>query len=350
VADTVQFGAPHEEALRILQGKARVSREAFDQLLPELRARAFTITGVSGFDTMQRVQDSIAALAGGAEDGLTFTEAKERIVADLDELGAGAERRAELLLRTHGFQAFQAANWEAAQADEDTTHLQYLATEDDKVRDSHLALNGVILPKNDPFWDKHMPPWEWGCRCRIRSINPDLLEEAKQRDATVAPDQRYVMEGPAAQQLRDGTLLRDGRRYDVRAPVDKAPRDEQENVWQWHPNNLRMPIQDIVERYEPEVQTAFRSWAESTQIPDVMQSVWEWASADRTAPRARGTVPWVFQPSSLMERIRALGIARDLARRYADLISRDLELDDAGILVRDESGQLLTTLPRSILG
>src|SRR5260221_653790 len=115
--------------------------------------------------------------------GTVWDDAKADIATELDPwLGDGAEQRAELLLRTHGFQAFQAANWRVAQEDDDTTHLQYLATEDDRVRATHLALNGVTLPKDDPFWQKHYPPWEWGCRCRVRPMNPDLVAEARAQD------------------------------------------------------------------------------------------------------------------------------------------------------------------------
>ncbi len=83
-----------------------------------------------------------------------------------------------------------------------------LATEDTHVRDSHLALNGITLPKNDPFWDKHMPPWEWGCRCRIRPMNTDLVDEERDKDKDRPPEDRNVVEGPALDQLRNGTLLR----------------------------------------------------------------------------------------------------------------------------------------------
>lgn len=351
MADGITFGAPNQEALELLQGKAVVSREAFDRLLPELRARAFTVTGLSGFDAMQRIQDTIASLAGGAEAGRTWDEAKALITGELDALGEGAERRAELLLRTHGFQAFQAANWETAQLDEDTTHLQYLATEDDKVRDTHLALNGLILPKDDPFWDKHMPPWEWGCRCRVRPINPDLLEEAKTEDAGKPPEEQRVMEGPAARQLRAGTLIRDGRRYDVRAPSDKAPRGEARDVFQWHPENLRMPLRDILARYDPEVRDAFESWARSTAIPEQEVTVWSWADG-RGPQRAgdRGEVPHVFRPASLMDRIRNTGVDAETARRYARWIESDLEIVGDQVVVRDESGQQVATLPRRILG
>jgi SPP1 gp7 family putative phage head morphogenesis protein len=277
---TLQFGQPHEEAARLIEGKAPVAREVFDGLLPELRGRAFTITGIEGAAALQRVRDEIATVPRGA----TWAEAKEQIVAVLEPwLGeepgpdggqTPSERRAELLLRTHAFQAFQAGNWRVAQEDEDTTHLQYLATEDDHVRDSHLALNGVILPKDDPFWDAHFPPWEWGCRCRVRPINPDLLAEARAADDDRAPDERLVLEGPALDQLRNGTLLRGGRRYDVTPSRDRGTAGA---AFQWHPDDLRLPLDQLKERYDPEVWSAFESWAKGQEaIP--RQTVLEWGN------------------------------------------------------------------------
>jgi SPP1 gp7 family putative phage head morphogenesis protein len=267
--ETDYTATPHEEAIALIQGKPVVTRKVFNQLLPELRGRAFTVAGVEGANALQRIRDTLAALP----QGTNWETTKRDLVAELDPyLGDGAERRAELLLRTHGFQAFQSANWEVAQADEDTTHLQYLATEDDHVRDSHLALNGLILPKDDPFWEDHLPPWEWGCRCRVRPMNPDLVEEARQEDADRAPENRFVMEGAAADQLRNGTLIRDGRRYDVTSPKNGPDGDR---AFQWHPDNLALPLEELRRRYDPEVFATFETFAKGTTLP-TGQTAWQW--------------------------------------------------------------------------
>lgn len=266
---------PHEEAISLIRGKAVVTRTVFDGLLPELRGRAFTVTGIEDAATLQRIRDTIADLPQGS----VWQEVKGNLVDELAPyLGDGAERRAELLLRTHAFQAFQASNWRVAQEDEDTTHLQYLATEDDNVRDSHLALNGLILPKDDPFWAKHFPPWEWGCRCRVRPMNPDFVAEAKAEDANRSPDDKLVMEGPALQRLRDGQLQRDGRTYDVTPPSDT----NRETGFAWHPDDLRLPIDELRQRYDPEVFRVFETAMQAAPF-DANRSVLDWL---RTSSRA----------------------------------------------------------------
>lgn len=274
------FFSPHEEAAALVQGKPVVTRDVFAGLLPELRARAMVVTGIEGANTVQRIKDEIADYTRGQTDtgkAKTWDEAKAAIAQTLESemfSADAAKRRATLLLRTHGFQAYQAANWRVAQHDPDTTHLQYLATEDSRVRDSHLALNGIILPKKDPFWAKHYPPWEWGCRCRVRPINRDLLDEARGLDSRRKPEDRLVIEGPALDRLHDGQIVRgelqdrDGRTvamgaHDVTPPSEKSGA---EAAFQWHPDHLRMPLHQILDRYDPEVRDDFLAKSKSTHI------------------------------------------------------------------------------------
>lgn len=262
---------PHAEAAALIRGKAVVARNVYFGLLPELRGRAFTVSGMEGAQTLQRIRDEIASLAMGGETG-TWDRVKERLAADLDShLGAQAEQRATVLLRLHGFAAFQASAWRVAQEDEDTTHLQYLATEDDRVRDAHLALNGIVLPKDDPFWDRHYPPWEWGCRCRVRPMNADLVAAERRADEGRNPEDRNVIEGPVLSALRQGTLMRGPRRWDVSAPSERASAGD---AFRWHPDDLRLPLGELQLRYDAPTWADFEQWARRQQIG--RGTVWAW--------------------------------------------------------------------------
>ena len=270
MAATLQFQAPHREAAAFLRGKPALARAVFDQLLPELRARAFTVTGLEGANMLERLRDELAALP----EGKPWEEVKGGVVDALTpHLGEGAERRAELLLRIHGFQAFQAATWRAAQLDADTTHLQYLTMEDARVRPAHAALDGVILPKDDPFWETHTPPWDWGCRCRIRPLNPDLVELIRRRDAAKPPEQQRVLEGPVLEQLRHGTRITpEGQRVDVTPP---SARPGGENAFAWNPRDLELDLETLRGRYTPEVWAVFAAWARQTELRPGL-TVWRW--------------------------------------------------------------------------
>lgn len=269
--DTSFKPTPHKEAVAIISGKPVVAADVFHQMLPELRARVFTVSGIESANVLQRVRDSIADVAIGGENGQTWDQAKKDIAEQLDPwLGDGADTRAEMVLRMNAFQAFSASIYRAAQADEDTTHLQYLHGECAVPTPSHLALNGIILPKDDPFWDTHTGPWgHIGCVCYVRPMNPDLVEEAKAEDEGENPEDRNVITGAAAKQLRQGILMRDGRRHDV------SPDGPDNSGFKWHPDDLRIPLKELEKKYDPETWTAFQQWA-SQQMLSKTQSVWDW--------------------------------------------------------------------------
>lgn len=54
---------------------------------------------------------------------------------------------------------------------------QYLTVADGRVREQHRKLHGVILPENDPLWDKIYPPNGWNCRCRTRGLMPHQVKD-----------------------------------------------------------------------------------------------------------------------------------------------------------------------------
>ncbi len=251
--------SPHKEAAALIAGKPVVSGKVFRAMLPELKARVFTITGIAGANVLQTVRDSVAAIPLGEQ---TWDESKKEIMDALDPyLGDGAEVRAEMILRVNGFQAFSASVWRVAQADDDTTCLQYLHGECQVPTESHLALNGVILPKDDPFWDDHYGPWgHLGCVCYARPMNPDLVDEARaEGDASDNPEDQNVIEGPALKQLHNGNLMRDGQRHDVSAPDDP-------DAFRWHPDDLTMSMKDLRAKYDPEVFQEFETKARNTKL------------------------------------------------------------------------------------
>ena len=46
-------------------------------------------------------------------------------------------------------------------------YWEYKTAGDDKVREEHRKLDGLVLPANDPRWDKIFPPNGWKCRCYV---------------------------------------------------------------------------------------------------------------------------------------------------------------------------------------
>lgn len=64
--------------------------------------------------------------------------------------------------------AQMAQKWESFQETADIfPNLKFRTVGDDRVRNEHKALDGVIRPINDNFWKKYYPPLDWRCRCEV---------------------------------------------------------------------------------------------------------------------------------------------------------------------------------------
>lgn len=277
---------PHKEAVALIAGKPAVTKKVFNQLLPELKARAFTVAGIASIDALQRIRDAVASVPLGGEDGQTWDQAKRQIVDELDPyLGDGAEWRATLIMRTNGFQAFSSSIHRVGMEDEDTTHFQYLHGECEVPTPSHLALNGIILPKTDPFWETHTGPWgHLGCVCYKRPMNEDFVADEKVKDEKRNPDDRLVIEGPALKQLHHGDILRGGRHYDVNL-------DGPDNSgFKWSPDDFKIPLKELEKRYDPEEWSEFQHWAMGQKLNE-QQTVWDWLSEVGPAPQPSPPVP-----------------------------------------------------------
>lgn len=86
-----------------------------------------------------------------------------------EELGGAAERYLDTTYRTEMALANSAAQWVTAQdpdIDEMLWGYEWATAGDDRVRDEHAELDGVILAKDDPFWLRLWPGSAgYNCRC-----------------------------------------------------------------------------------------------------------------------------------------------------------------------------------------
>ena len=70
-----------------------------------------------------------------------------------------------------------AERWESFK-DDDKYFLQYRTSGDDKVRKTHTVLDGITLPKSDPFWDYYFAPNGWRCRCNVVQVLAHLNQKS----------------------------------------------------------------------------------------------------------------------------------------------------------------------------
>lgn len=296
--------APHVEAMEFIRSKPALASRIFGELLPELRALAFTITGVEHYDTLQRVRDLVAEIPGGAD----WDQTKRQIIGEVSPFFVGkrtgydpdgnpiyatkevadamAASRAELLMRLHGFQAYSASAWRTMDAQRDVfPYWQYQSMGDEKVRDTHAALDGKILPADSEFWRNHYPPWEWGCRCQAIPRMADEVDEIRRAQASRPLEERDVLEGAALAKVENerSLVLGPNRIFDLRTQRERGNPDG----YEFNPGDLRIPLATLRSRYDDTVWGKFETWARATGTPETGATVWEWLGGKALAPEKK---------------------------------------------------------------
>lgn len=73
--------------------------------------------------------------------------------------------------------AQSAAKWKDFERNVDLyPNLKIVGVNDSRRRPEHKYFDGVVRPFNDPFWDSHMTPLDWGCRCDVIQTDEDVTE------------------------------------------------------------------------------------------------------------------------------------------------------------------------------
>lgn len=172
MAVKVPFSDPPSKIIADLRRRNVTLPDVFYALGGEKRAQAFTVSGLATLDQIQRVADE---LARHVADGGTLQEFQKW--AATQEWGLPAHRM-ETIFRNAVQTAYNAGHWRRFEETKATRpYLMYDAINDSRVRPSHLALDGVIRPVDDPFWNTHSPPLGHRCRCVLRSISSDQARE-----------------------------------------------------------------------------------------------------------------------------------------------------------------------------
>jgi len=138
-----------------------------------LRDNAYVFSGAKTFQEVKTMSDFLIDENG---DFRSFADFKKKAEATFDQFN-------KHWLRTEMTQAHNtaeaASKWQQFEEEKEVfPMLRYDTAGDERVRSSHKALDGVIKPVGDKFWDTHAAPNGWNCRC-------ELLQES---EAVETPD------------------------------------------------------------------------------------------------------------------------------------------------------------------
>lgn len=166
----------YEQSVSALKRSVVVNKSYYLNKLPkELRSLAFYISELEKHrQTTQVIRE---ALIKTERDGLSYREFLNQF--DEEVFKKISKVRLEVVFRNNLMNTYnQNTRHQAIENKDVTPYLLYDATLDEKTRPSHAALDGVILPADDPRWDELTPPLGHNCRCQLIPVTKsDAAEE-----------------------------------------------------------------------------------------------------------------------------------------------------------------------------
>lgn len=127
--------------------------------------------------------------------GETLKDSKRRLQEAMDRLGLSPRNKGQIetIIRTQTQLAYSAGRWKAERLDPDIDDMlwgyKYVTAGDNRVREEHANLDGVVLPKDHPFWNTYMPPNGYNCRCQAIPLYDQQPIKFPPRDAN--PDRTF---------------------------------------------------------------------------------------------------------------------------------------------------------------
>ncbi|EMF7446565.1 hypothetical protein V8073_001509 [Vibrio parahaemolyticus] len=170
-------------------------------------SNAFTVAKMLNADLLTDVK---AIVEQAIEEGQTFEQFREilkpllvksgwwgiqemvdPLSGDSKPVQLGSEGRLKTIYKTNMRTARAAGQWERIERTKRAMpYLLYQLGPSIEHRLQHENWKGLLLPVDDAWWNAHMPPNGWGCKCWIRQVSrfeaDKLIKEGKV--STSAPD------------------------------------------------------------------------------------------------------------------------------------------------------------------
>ena len=195
-------------ALSYIKQKKLTPAFSYKDVWNEEHATGFTVAKAMQTDVLF---DMKTAVEKAIENGETFDSFRKNLAPTLQAKGwwgkkrmtdpvtgrevnaqLGSNRRLKTIYQTNLRSAYQKGSYDRAMDSPTHPYLMYRLGPSQNHRDEHEKWNGLTLPKDDPWWNSHLPPNGYGCKCYITAVSKARYE-------------RYIKEGITEPPRADGT-------------------------------------------------------------------------------------------------------------------------------------------------
>lgn len=198
----------NQEALDYIAAKRLKPAFSYEDVWKEEHSRAFTVAKCLDLQLLYDIQVSLAEnmaagksykdWASGIEQEMQekgwwgIKKMTDPLTGEEKDVQLGCPRRLKTIYDTNMRQAYASGNEQRGMESKAHEYAMYRIGNSMKHREEHVSWDGLILPKDDPWWDTHTPPNGWGCKCYKKFLT---AAEAKRLGATGIPDENARVKG-----------------------------------------------------------------------------------------------------------------------------------------------------------
>lgn len=159
----------------------------------EEHARAFTVAKAMSRDLLQDIRAAVDKAISEGQSLDTFRkqlrpvleakgwwgrkEVTDPATGEVRKVQLGSPRRLKTIYQTNMRTSYQAGRWQRIERQKERfPYIRYVSVMDGRERPEHGAWHDTILPVDDPWWDTHYPPCDWGCRCTVIALNDRMMK------------------------------------------------------------------------------------------------------------------------------------------------------------------------------
>jgi len=213
---------PFKEQIAFFRRKVALPSDSWTQLYGAGHDHGFVVAGANREALIKDFMQSVDQAIDEGRSLASFQRDFDHIVqAHGWDYHGSRNWRSKVIYETNLLSSFSAGRREQLLA-MTGTHPYWMYVHSDAVehpRPAHLALDGLVLRHDDPFWRTHFPPNGWGCQCSVRALTKrQAIKLGKVRD-----DGEPVHNAPPVR-MREVTIGKNGPTpRTVKVPVGIDP-------------------------------------------------------------------------------------------------------------------------------
>lgn len=188
MADAAYGSLPFAEQAAFFGRKLNLPTDGWTDIYTREHDWAFVVAGANRDAIVSDFRSAVQKAIDGGSTLEDFRKDFDSIVAKHGwDYNGGRNWRSRVIYDTNLSTSYAAGRWQQLQA---APYWQYVHQDwVEHPRPQHVEWGGMVLERENPWWQTHYPPNGWGCHCEVRGLWPADLE----RLGKSGPDQAPVV-------------------------------------------------------------------------------------------------------------------------------------------------------------